>query len=77
MENMIKIAFTKSEGDLVYSDALYLELDHTFTETEIEAMKQERFDNWLNFLKNPPTQIIPVGNYEDIEKTGNTDTVFE
>lgn len=35
---------------LVYCDALYLPVDHTFTDAEIEAMKQERYQNWVNFI---------------------------
>ena len=30
-----------------FCDALYLPEDHTFTEEQIEAMKQERLANWL------------------------------
>ena len=46
---MIKIDFEKadSENRFVYKDALFLPEDHTFTDAEIEAMKQERFDKWL------------------------------
>ena len=41
-DNMISIPF-EING---YRDALHLRNDHTFTETEIEAMKQTRYDNW-------------------------------
>jgi hypothetical protein len=53
---MIKIDFTKSSADGVYSysDALHLPANHTYTEEQIEAMKQERFDRWLNMILNPP-----------------------
>lgn len=37
-----------------YSDALYLPDDHTFTDDEIQAMKQQRVDNWISFIENPP-----------------------
>lgn len=36
-----------------YRDALYLPSDHSFTEAEIDAMKQERLDNWLFVVENP------------------------
>lgn len=55
----IKIDFIKTSEDGVYSfsDALYLPIDHTYTEEEIEAMKQARFDKWLNMILNPPAPI--------------------
>lgn len=36
-----------------FCDALYLPKDHTFTEEQIEAMKQNRLDNWLLAIANP------------------------
>jgi hypothetical protein len=49
---MIKIDFIKTSDDGIYSfsDALYLPINHTYTDEEIEAMKQERFNNWLNYI---------------------------
>lgn len=54
---MIKIDFQKSQGLAAFSDAIYLPDDHTFTEAEIEAMKQERFDTWLAIIM-PSTLTI-------------------
>lgn len=34
----------------VFRDALYLPDDHTYTDEELAAMKQERFDNWLSVI---------------------------
>ena len=52
---MIKIDFEiTNEKYGVYRDALHLPEDHTFTEEEIENMKQERYDNWVNIVENPP-----------------------
>ena len=52
----IKIDFTKTSEDGVYSfsDALHLPINHTYTDEEIEAMKQARFDRWLDMILNPP-----------------------
>jgi hypothetical protein len=63
---MIKIDFeVQNEKYGVYRDALHLPDDHTFSEAEIEAMKQERYNNWVNIIENPPVaeEIIdsPVG----------------
>jgi len=59
MEGFIKINFTKTSNDGVYSysDALHLPENHSLTEEEIEAMKQARFDNWLNMILNPLTLV--------------------
>jgi hypothetical protein len=37
-----------------YCDALYLPDDHTFTDDEIQVMKQQRLDAWVSFIENPP-----------------------
>lgn len=57
---MIKIDFIKSSEDGVYtySDAIHLPANHTYTDDEIEAMKQERFNNWLNMILNPPAPPV-------------------
>lgn len=34
-----------------YSDALYLPEDHEFSESDIDAMKQERIDAWALSVK--------------------------
>lgn len=55
---MIKIDFSFDTQYGVYSDALYLEDNHTFTEQEIEAMKQERVDNWIAVVTSPSEEVI-------------------
>lgn len=63
---MIRIDFKLSDIDNVYtySDAIYLEDDHSFTEDEIEAMKQARFTKWLAVITTPvePVQqeVLPI-----------------
>ena len=51
---MIKIDFEFETQSGVFRDALYLPEDHTFTDEQIAAMKQERLDNWLFIVENPP-----------------------
>jgi hypothetical protein len=51
---MIKLDFEFQTQYGVYRDALYLDDNHSFTEQEIEAMKQQRVDNWLDVIENPP-----------------------
>jgi hypothetical protein len=57
---MIKIDFTKTSEDGVYSfsDALHLPINHSYTDEEIEAMKQARFDRWLDMILNPPEPVV-------------------
>lgn len=57
---MIKIDFEKVYGTNLFRDALWLENDHTFTEEELEAMKQSRYDNWITLINTPAPVIEPV-----------------
>ena len=54
---MIKIDFTING----FTDALHLADDHGLTDSEIEAMKQARYDKWYSYINNPPVEDeIPV-----------------
>jgi hypothetical protein len=53
---MIKIDFEFDSQYGVFRDALHLPEDHTFTNDEIQAMKQQRYDNWLAIVNAPPTE---------------------
>lgn len=48
----IDFEFTTTYG--VFRDALYLDDNHTLSEAEIAALKQERLNNWLYVIENPP-----------------------
>lgn len=37
----------KAKDGVIYSDAIVLDEDHTLTDQEIEAIKQDRYNNWL------------------------------
>lgn len=52
---MIKIDFEFESQFGIYRDALYLPENHNFTEEEIEEIKTERLNKWLNVIENPPT----------------------
>jgi hypothetical protein len=59
----------------VYRDALYLPDDHTFTEVELAAMKEERLNNWIYVIENPPAPepeivVIDGVQYEKIQIGG-------
>lgn len=50
---MIKIDFIING----FSDALHLPDGHGLSDTEIEAMKQARYDKWRDFIDNPPAVV--------------------
>ena len=52
----MKIDFSFSSQYGTFSDALHLPDDHSFTDAEIKAMKQQRFDNWIAIVTAPPTE---------------------
>jgi hypothetical protein len=56
---MIKIDFQMQTPYGKYADALYLPEDHTHSEAEIEAMKQQRVDNWIAIITAPPAEETP------------------
>lgn len=53
---MVKIDFEFDSKYGVFRDAIHLPEDHQFTEAEIQAMKQQRFDNWISVIETPPAQ---------------------
>ena len=60
---MIKIDFSKTHETYgTFADAIHLDENHTYTDDEIEAMKQQRFDNWVNHIvemSNRPPEELP------------------
>jgi hypothetical protein len=52
---MVQIIFEFETQYGVFRDALHLPEDHTFTDDEIQAMKQQRLDNWIAIVSAPPT----------------------
>ena len=56
---MIKIDFEFDSQHGVFRDALHLPDDHGMTEAEIQAMKQQRFDNWIAIVTAPPVELPP------------------
>jgi hypothetical protein len=52
----MKIDFSFETPHGKFSDALHLPDDHTFTEAEIQAMKEQRRDNWIAVVTAPPVE---------------------
>jgi hypothetical protein len=57
---MLQIIFEADTKYGVFRDALYLPNDHSLTEAEIDAMKQQRVDNWLAIVEAPPIEEPPA-----------------
>lgn len=58
IDGKVQIIFEKNQGNQTYRDALWFtqeEYDATQSAT-IDAMKQERFDNWLAIVNALPTE---------------------
>ena len=53
------IRFEITKHGYTFCDALTLPDDHTFTEEEIETMKQTRFDNWYTIITAPVINVNP------------------
>jgi len=66
----IDFEFETSYGK--FADALHLPDDHTFTEAEIQVMKETRRDNWIALLTAPPpepslTTVVDGELYKKLE----------
>jgi hypothetical protein len=55
---MIKIDFSFPSQHGTFSDALHLPENHGFSDEQIEAMKQQRFDNWIAIITAPPPNYV-------------------
>jgi len=53
---MVKIDFSFPSQHGTFSDALWLEDDHELTQDEINAMQQQRFDNWIAIVTALPSE---------------------
>jgi hypothetical protein len=47
-----------------FCDALNLPDDHTFSDDEIEAMKQQRLTNWLAVINSPTVEAVDSASGE-------------
>lgn len=56
---MIKIDFEQETVHGIYRDAITLPDDHTLTDAEIEAIKQQRVNNWISMIEAPTPELTP------------------
>jgi len=67
----IDFEFTTKYGK--FRDALHLPDDHGLSQEQIASMQQERLDNWLFAVENPPEpETVEIGGvtYEKVEVDG-------
>jgi hypothetical protein len=50
---MLTINFEMSQDGYTLKDAIVLPNDHNLTDAEIEALKQQRFDDWYAIVTAP------------------------
>lgn len=54
----MKIDFEFDTPHGLFRDALHLSDNHTFTDEEIQAMKQQRVDNWITVVTSPSSEEV-------------------
>lgn len=62
----MKIDFEYQTNHGLFRDALHLPDDHSFTEAEIEVMKEQRRDAWIAVVTAPPVEE-PEQDYVEID----------
>jgi hypothetical protein len=55
---MVKIDFEFETPHGVFRDALHLPDNHGMTDEQIDAMKQQRVDNWIAIVTAPPAEEV-------------------
>lgn len=65
----IRIKFTIERDGYSYADALYFSPQeyNSLTPEQIEAMKEERFQNWLTAINTPPVEQEQTS--EDLQRS--------
>jgi hypothetical protein len=63
----MKIDFTFDTEYGSFSDALVFPDNHTFTDSEIEVIKQERLSDWIAIITAPPSKEMLVEEHLIIE----------
>jgi hypothetical protein len=51
---MVKIDFERETKYGIFRDSITLPESHPFSQTDIDSMMQQRVDNYVSFLDNPP-----------------------
>lgn len=54
----MKIDFEFQTEHGLFRDALHLPDDHGLTDEQLDAMKQQRVDNWIAVVTAPPAEEV-------------------
>jgi hypothetical protein len=57
----MQIRFSYETKYGTFSDALNLPDDHSYTDVEIEAMQEQRRDNWIAYIDNTQVDTTSEG----------------
>jgi len=68
---MIKIDFSFETQYGTFADALHLPDDHGLSDEQIEAMKQQRFDNWVAIVTAPSNYVLDADGNMVLDADGN------
>lgn len=68
----MQIRFSYETKYGTFSDALNLPDDHTFTEQELEQMKEQRRDNWVAFIDSTQDTVV-----QEDQQTTDQETITE
>jgi hypothetical protein len=55
---MIKIDFEITKNRMTFKDAIHLPDNHQYTEAQIDAMKQARFNTWYALVTAPQEEVV-------------------
>lgn len=61
----IRIDFEFETEYGIFRDALHLDNNDDYTQIEIDAMQQERVDNWIAIITAPPPPPLPEDTVVD------------
>lgn len=63
---MVSIEFEFDTPYGTFRDALVLPDDHGLTDAELEAMKDQRLNNWIAFILNPPVDTTTLVDVAEV-----------
>jgi hypothetical protein len=69
----MQIRFSYETQYGIFSDALNLSDDHSFSDEEIEIMKEQRRDNWVSYIDSTQVEVVEEPVVEEPVVAVNSD----
>jgi hypothetical protein len=66
VEDMLKLQFTRNNRGLSYGGTLLLLQDHSYTDEEIEALKDKQYNDWMDFVEEQSLKVTEETQSEGI-----------